>query len=136
MVTRSLIGLLKKFSSSILPKQPTNFQASFRITQLVKRQALDREVVFSDFYSYFQRKSTCVLFRSQKQPTNLLLYLAWGGQKKTKISPRGKTTIICLTVSLKQHGITCLAFRVALDGSAAGDDQNEGAQAPAGVQCI
>ena len=41
------------------------------------------------YFFLFQRKSTCVLFRSQKQPTNLLLYLAWGGQKQIKISPRG-----------------------------------------------
>ena len=63
----------------ILPKQPSNLQASFRIVQLVQRQASDRKVVgsipaktpfFSDFYFCFQRKSTCVLFRSQKQPTN------------------------------------------------------------------
>ena len=81
----------------ILPKQPTNLQASFRIVQLVKRQASDRKVVgsipaqttsFLRFYFYFQRKSTCVLFRSQNQPTNLLLYLARGGQKKTKIRTR------------------------------------------------
>ena len=94
-------GCLKKVTDLtmiyyILPKQPTNPQASFRTVQLVKRQASDRKVVGSipaqttGFFGFlfFSKKQYVCFFRSQKQPTNLLLYLTWGGQKTTQISPR------------------------------------------------
>ena len=81
----------------ISPKQPTNLQANLRIVQLVKRLASNRKVVgsipaqttwFLGFFFLFPKKKYVVLFRSQNQPTNLLLYLARGGQKKEKISTR------------------------------------------------
>ena len=62
----------------ILPKQPTNLQASFRIVQLVKRQALDREVVgsipaqttgFFGFLFLFPKKKYVRAF-SQPESTN------------------------------------------------------------------
>jgi hypothetical protein len=80
----------------VLPKQPTNLQASFRIAQLVKRQALEREVVcsipaqttgFFGFLFLFPKKKYVRAF-SQPETTNQpVTIFSMGRSGKNKNQP-------------------------------------------------
>ena len=95
----------------ILPKQPTNLQASFRIVQLVKRQASDRKVVgsipaqttgFFGFLFLFPKKKYVRAF-SQPETTNQpVAIFSMGRSEKNKNQPSWSATLFQSSYRLSQ----------------------------------
>ena len=98
-------GCLKKVTDLImtyfiLPKQSTNLQASFRIVQLLKRQASDRKVVgailaqisgFFGFLFLFPKKKYVRAFSQPETTNQSVAIVGIMRSEKRKISPRGWT---------------------------------------------
>ena len=89
----------------ILPKQPTNLQASFRIVQSVKRQASDRNVVgsipaqttvFSGFLISFPKKKYVRAFLQPESNNQPVTIFSTGRSEKNKNQDSCFKTCFCI----------------------------------------